>query len=176
MLVLSRPTPKPITVPQKSDPSPKAPAPTTRGETDIKSGKVSDQTGSEQDSISLRPQGRTGSGSPIVLSPLPSPGNPPSPLGSPVCKSNRFIPPHLRPGFVGQEERPGLGIVKGGQGREKGEFGSPNRYVEEGRPKSGGGYERMRRNGGEANSGDVLSRPGSSGARPRSSGGRYIIS
>lgn len=172
MLVLSRPTPKPITVPQKSDPSPKAPAPTTRGETDIKSVKVSDQIVCEPDLISLRPQGRTGSGSPIVLSPR----NPPSPLGSPVFKSNRFVPPHLRPGFAGQEERPGSEIFKGGQGIEKGHFGSPNRYVEDGRPKSGGGYERMRRNGGEANSGDVLSRPGSSGARPRSSGGRYIIS
>ncbi|KAI5661756.1 hypothetical protein M9H77_21079 [Catharanthus roseus] len=174
MLVLSRPTPKPIAIPQKPDPSTESLAPPRKvASSDIKSTKVADQTGSEPDSISLRPQGRTGSGSPIVLSPAQSPGNPNSPLGSPLLKSDRFVPPHLRPGFVGREERPGPEFVKGGQGRGRGQLGSPNRYGEDGRPKSGGGCERMRRNAGEADPVDVLNRPGSSGARPSSSGGRY---
>ncbi|KAL3509286.1 hypothetical protein ACH5RR_028687 [Cinchona calisaya] len=157
MLVLSKPTtpkPKPINIPQ--NPSQKTPSLT-------KPSQVSDQTGSDPDSISLRPQGRTGSGSPVVSSPLPSPGKPSSPLGSPLLKSNRFVPPHLRPGFAGREEKLSEPeFVKGGQGggRGRGLFGSSNRFGEDERPKSGGGYERM----------DFTTRPGSSGGRPSSSG------
>ncbi|XP_027171142.1 basic salivary proline-rich protein 4 [Coffea eugenioides] len=167
MLVLSKPAtpkPKPIVVPQ--NPAPKTPALT-------KPDKVPDQTGSEPDNISLRPQGRTGSGSPVTLSPLPSPGKPASPLTAPLLKSDRFVPPHLRPGFAGREAKlPGPEAVKGGlgSGRGKGQFGAPNHYGEEGRPKSGGGYERMRRIGAEPEAMNFTTRPGSSGARPSSSG------
>ena len=77
---------------------------------------------------------------------------------SPSPKTDRFVPPHLRPGFVGREERPGPEVF---QGREQGQkhFGSPGRYGEDGRPKSGG-YEKIRR-GGESD----LDRPRSSGNR-----------
>lgn len=165
MLVLSKPAapkPKPIVIPQ--NPPQKAPSlepPIT------KTTRVPDQTGSEPDSISLRPQGRTGAGSPVVLSPLPSPGKPSSPLP----KTDRFVPPHLRPGFAGREEKPGPEVVKGGQGgRGRGQFGYQNIYGEDGRPKSGGGYESMRRIGGEPEPMDFMNRPGSGGDRPSSSG------
>ena len=62
-------------------------------------------------------------------------------MGSP--KSDKFVPPHLRPGFVGREERPGPEVFRGkevGQRQQQQFFGSPDRFVEEGRPKSGG-YE-----------------------------------
>ncbi|OIT00155.1 PREDICTED: uncharacterized protein LOC109228717 [Nicotiana attenuata] len=170
MLVLSRPTPKPISIPQ---PQPQ-PLPIQQ---QPKLQSPPDQSRAESDSISLRPQGRTGSGPTTTLS--SSPVNPPSPLQSPLPKSNRFVPPHLRPGFVGREEKPvpdGQGVrarpeVGPGPHRQGGHLGSsPNRYGENGRPKSGGGYERMRRGFGEADAVDFMNRPSSSGARPSSSG------
>ncbi|CAI9757269.1 unnamed protein product [Fraxinus pennsylvanica] len=151
MLVLSRPTPKPISIPVKQS--------IEQQENKEKGAVVfsvtpPDQSRSdlEPDLISLRPQGRTGSAPAISSSPLPSPV---SPLISPV-KTNRFVPPHLRPGFVGKQEKPGPEVVKGGQtGGSKGrqDFGghrpspvqdpghygsSANRFGEDGRPKSGG--------------------------------------
>ncbi|MCD7459227.1 hypothetical protein HAX54_040356 [Datura stramonium] len=139
MLVLSRPTPKPISIPQPQ-PLPIQQQPKLQSPTD--------QIRAESDSISLRPQGRTGSGPTNTLS--SSPVNPPSPLQSPLPKSNRFVPPHLRPGFVGREEKPVPDVAKGGQGvRARPEVGaghhhhqghlgsSPSRYGENGRPKSG---------------------------------------
>ncbi|KAK4342307.1 hypothetical protein RND71_038123 [Anisodus tanguticus] len=147
MLVLSRPNPKPISIPQ---PQPQ-PLPIQQ--------QPPDQIRVESDSISLRPQGRTGSGSGPLYS---SPVNPPSPLQSPLPKSNRFVPPHLRPGFVGREDKPVPDV------RARPEVGigsSPNQYGENGRPKSGGGYERMNRD-----SVNFMNRPRSSGARSSSSG------
>ncbi|CAI9089298.1 OLC1v1023853C1 [Oldenlandia corymbosa var. corymbosa] len=177
MLVLSKPAapkPKPIIIPQTTQqPQPqKAPSVSAPPPVGKPAKGASDQPGSESDSISLRPQGRTGSGSAVVVSPLPSPGKPSSPLSSPLLKSDRFVPPHLRPGFVGREEKPGPPVVKGGVqgGRGRGQFGYPNVYGEDGRPKSGGGYERMRRIGGEPEHVDFMIRPGSSGGRPSSSG------
>ncbi|KAA8526333.1 hypothetical protein F0562_008464 [Nyssa sinensis] len=162
MLVLSRPSPKPIPQPSPSPPplQPQQPA-------------IPDQTQFEPDSISLRPSGRTGSGPPLSSIPLTSPKPdkelPPSP------KPHRFVPPHLRPGFVGREERlqpeiqkqPGVRSKEFG-GHRQGHFGSPNRYSEDGRPKSGGGYDTMRRLGDS----DLveMNQPGSSGTRPSSSG------
>ncbi|KAK6158052.1 hypothetical protein DH2020_005366 [Rehmannia glutinosa] len=94
-------------------------------------------------------------------------------------KSDRFVPPHLRPGFVGREEKPGSELVKAGQGSIKvkpelrvhrpGQFQGPGHNGLEtidGRPKSGGGHEPMRRGRELAD----LNRPGSSGTRPSSSG------
>lgn len=46
----------------------------------------------------------------------------------------------------------------------QGHQGSPSRYTEDGRPKSGG-YERMRRGGGESDPA-WMSRPSTSGNRP----------
>lgn len=160
MLVLSRPAPKPISIPQKPENKDKG--------SPVSSTSLPDQAqvGSEPDSISLRPQGRTGSGPALSSSPLPSPV---SPLPS---KSDRFVPPHLRPGFVGREEKPGPELVKGGpgsfkakpefRGLKQGQIQDPGHYgleTIEGRPKSGGGYEPIRRDHELSD----LNRPGSSG-------------
>ena len=140
MLVLTRTTPKPVTTPPPQG-----------------SQLILDQARPEPglDQISLRSLGRTGVGSP-VLSPVPSlerekeavPGVVTSP------KPDKFVPPHLRPGFAGREERPGPDV---GRARESGlnNFGPPGRYLDDGRPKSGG----------ESDMG-MASRPRSSGSRP----------
>ncbi|KAI3465789.1 hypothetical protein Pfo_022453 [Paulownia fortunei] len=167
MLVLSRPAPKPISIPQKPENKDKGSSVSSTSPPDQA------QAVSEPDSISLRPQGRTGSGPVLNSSPLPSPV---SPLSS---KSDRFVPPHLRPGFVGREEKPGPESVKGGPSSFKakpefrahrpGQVQGPWHYGLEtidGRPKSGGGYEPIRRGRELAD----LNRPGSSGTRPSSSG------
>ncbi|XP_057955640.1 uncharacterized protein LOC131149313 isoform X1 [Malania oleifera] len=161
MLVLTRPSPKPRPQPSLPPPSPQQqsqPQP------------VPDQTRSEPDSISLRPLGRTGAGPSLPLA-VPIPERDKEPLPSP--KPNRFVPPHLRPGFVGREDKPltesqkqpGLRSREFGHG--PGNFVSPNCYGEEGRPKSSG-YEKVRRDG-EAHLGE-MTQPSSSGNRPSSSG------
>ncbi|XP_051135140.1 uncharacterized protein LOC127254213 [Andrographis paniculata] len=160
MLVLTRPTPKPISVPQKPQDKSPSVVPAASAPDQSKGGVP------EPVSISLRPQGRTGSGPALASSPLPSPV---SPLPPPPVKSDRFVPPHLRPGFVGKEEKPGSDLGKGGAGSFKGkpEVRPPHRSGPhhgldpiERRPKSGGGYEHL----------TDLNRPGSSGTRPSSSG------
>ncbi|OVA11214.1 hypothetical protein BVC80_8687g4 [Macleaya cordata] len=181
MLVLTRPTPKPQPHPQlqpQPNPSPPPPPPAQLSKT---SSPVPDQTGFVPDStISLRPLGRTGSSLPSSSSPIPitldkERESTVSTLHSP--KPEPFVPPHLRPGFAGKEER----LVQEGQkilgfrsrefGHKQGhQVGSPNRYDEDGRPKSGG-YERIPR-GGDSDQ-DVMNRPSSSGNRPSSSGNRY---
>ncbi|XP_057461419.1 vegetative cell wall protein gp1-like [Actinidia eriantha] len=125
MLVLTRPSPKPLSQPPPPPPQPpQAPIPDpTRSDPD-------------PDPISLRPLGRTGSGPSLVPSPLTLPKSDKEFLPPPSPKTNRFVPPHLRPGFAGREEKPET--VQGVRSRN---FGS---YGEDGRPKSGGGYERMR--------------------------------
>ncbi|XP_020229400.1 extensin [Cajanus cajan] len=115
ILVLTRPTPKPKPItPPTPQPQPPPPNP------------VQARPAPGSDAISLRPLGRTGTTSP--LSSLPVPINPDKDLPSPQPKTNKFVPPHLRPGFVPREEAPGPESLR------------PN-----GRPKSGGGHERMRR-------------------------------
>uniref|UniRef100_A0A5B7APB4 Uncharacterized protein n=1 Tax=Davidia involucrata TaxID=16924 RepID=A0A5B7APB4_DAVIN len=159
MLVLTRPSPKPI--PQPS-PSPPPPPPQPQQPAN------SDQTRFEPDPISLRPLGRTGSGRSLSSIPL-TPSKPDKEL-PPSPKPDRFVPPHLRPGFVGREERLQSGVrSRELGGHRQGHFGSPNRYSEDGRPKSGGGYERMRRIG-DSDLVVEMNRPGSSGTRPSSSG------
>ncbi|KAK9051236.1 hypothetical protein SSX86_027862 [Deinandra increscens subsp. villosa] len=156
MLVLTRPSPKPIAPPPKSSP-PSPPPPSAT--------HPPDRTPIEPDSISLRPLGRTGSATPLPL-PLPLPH-----LIVPVSpKGNKFVPPHLRPGFHGREEKPEPEIAGSGpSGARLSLRQSPIYHVEEGRPKSGGGYERGR-GGFEANS-VAVNRPRSSGSnRPYSSG------
>ncbi|CAN4103271.1 unnamed protein product [Withania somnifera] len=151
MLVLSRPTPKPISTPIQQQQQQKLKSPT-------------DQIRTESDSISLRPQGRTtvsGSTNATTLSSVNQPS-------SPLQKSNRFVPPHLRPGFVGREEKPVP--VQAVRARPEHHQGSPNWYGENSRPKSGGGCERMRRGFSEADSVNFVNRPSSSGALPSSSG------
>ncbi|PNX79215.1 hypothetical protein L195_g020151 [Trifolium pratense] len=133
ILVLTRPTPKPISQPK---PNPDPPIQ-----------QVPDRPRSEpgSDSISLRPLGKTGTGSALLPSPVVN-GEKQKELGSP--KTDKFVPPHLRPGFVPREERVGPEL---------------GRFRENLRPKSGGGggHERNRRVGG--------SDPGF-GNRPNSSG------
>ncbi|KAI8008207.1 hypothetical protein LOK49_LG07G02088 [Camellia lanceoleosa] len=147
----STPTPIPIPIP--------TPPPCNSGSTPIPPRlPLSPPSGSDPDPLTLPKPNKDFSPS-SSLSPSPSP------------KPNRFVPPHLRPGFVGREEKPGPELQKqqGVRSREfGGHFGSPNKHGEEGRPKSGGGYERMRRVG---DSGPVeMNRPRSSGTRPSSSG------
>ncbi|KAL8506529.1 hypothetical protein ACS0TY_017422 [Phlomoides rotata] len=167
MLVLTRPAPKPISVPLKPEIEGQASSASSTSHPDPI------RAVSEPDSISLRPQGRTGSAPVPSLSPLPSPV---SPLPS---KSVHFVPPHLRPGFVGKEEKPGSELVKGGPGGFKGKpdfrgprpgkIQDPGHYRSEtinGRPKSGGGYDTIIR-GRELSD---LNRPRSRGARPSSTG------
>ncbi|XP_050206163.1 uncharacterized protein LOC126655864 [Mercurialis annua] len=152
MLVLTRPTPKPASIVASTPPLSPSPQ---NSSTQLAISQDQQRVDSEFDSISLRPSGRTGPGSCAVQ--------------IPELKANKFVPPHLRPGFVKKEERkdvgqrPQHGYVGVGSGS-----GSPDGYGDNGRPKSGGGYERMRR-GGESGL-DFGNRPRSSGNRPNSSG------
>lgn len=170
MLVLTRPSPKPVssvaTQPTVS-PSPQIPS------TQQPQVPNSDQARSEPetDQISLRPLGRTGA-APCVSSPVlvPEREKEVAPLvGSP--KPDKFVPPHLRPGFAGREERPGPEVFRGKEAIQRPHPPQQQDYFvsagEYGRPKSGG-YERMKR-GGESDLG-LMNRPRSSGNRPNSSG------
>lgn len=158
MLVLSRPSPKPIASPRQPSPPP---PPTTQ---------PSDQPPFKSDSISLRPLGRTGLGQPLPSSIFPPVQSKDSPISP---RTNKFVPPHLRPGFHGREEKPESQIQKQSgfcpPNIRQIPLKSPINRGEEGRPKSGGGYERVR-GGFEVNSA-AMNRPRSSGsARPYSSG------
>ncbi|KAM7276750.1 hypothetical protein ACFE04_018616 [Oxalis oulophora] len=156
MLVLTRPSSKPITkITPPQQPDHKKP--------------VAESEDASSDSISLRPRGTTG---PTGLGFGPVQGLEKDALiGS---KSNKFVPPHLRPGFVGREEKfgPDVSNVKGHV-----------RVGDEERPKSGGGggggggYDRrMRMLGGVGGVSDrgLLGTPRSTGNgygyRPSSSG------
>lgn len=172
MLVLTRPAPKPVS--SISNPSlsssPQIPS-TQQSQSQL---HISDQSRSEpeSDQISLRPLGRTGAADCAASSVL-LPEREKEVVVSP--KPNKFVPPHLRPGFVGKEERPGPEFFRGKEAnhrplppqQQQGYFMSPDGYEEDGRPKSGG-YDRMRR-GGESDLG-LMNRPRSSGSRPSSSG------
>ncbi|KAL8268760.1 hypothetical protein R6Q59_002558 [Mikania micrantha] len=142
MLVLTRPSPKPIAPLQQ--PSPPLPSAT----------QPPDRPVIESDSISLRPLGRTGSPSPVPHLTVPV---------SPT--TGKFVPPHLRPGFHGREEKPEPEVQKQtgfGIRSNLRQIGSPINLVEDQRPKSGGGYETNTL---------AMSRPRSSGSnRPYSSG------
>lgn len=137
ILVLTRPTPKPVT-PHTPQPAPNP----IHHNTEPRS-----EPGS--DAISLRPLGRTGTASSSLASvPVVAVSNHDKDLPSPQPpKTDKFVPPHLRPGFVPREDTLGP------------ELGRPN-----GRPKSGGGQERMRRVG--PSDAGILGR----GSRPNSSG------
>ncbi|KAL8131389.1 uncharacterized protein LOC141711576 [Apium graveolens] len=148
MLVLTRPTPKPISQAQAQKQTQPPPPDPTRLDSDLSS-----------DSISLRPLGSTGGS-----------GGLPRDLCFVAPKSDKFVPPHLRPGFICKEEKPVVEFVKKEFNRKLGGDQGSNR------PKSGGGgggggggYDRMRR--GSAGP-DFVFRPGSSGGynRPNSSG------
>ncbi|CAH8268624.1 unnamed protein product [Arabidopsis lyrata] len=153
MLVLTKSSPKPLRSPSTSTSTttttttpPISPAP-----------RISNQAISDPDpnQISLRPLGHTGPGSsrsfpirnpeidkvPEVPAPAPSSFSP---------KPDRFVPPHLRPGFVRKDEKPGLDSSRvrdpnlnqrlpNQEQPRQGYFG----YGQTGRPKSGG-YERIR--------------------------------
>nr|XP_015881281.1 uncharacterized protein LOC107417199 isoform X1 [Ziziphus jujuba var. spinosa] len=166
MLVLTRPTHKPISIPP-----PLSPQPQSQSSHQPQQNKVPDQDRSEQgsDTISLRPLGRTGVGSPILSSALGQEKEKHKEHSLLVvsAKTDKFVPPHLRPGFVGREERPGPEVIRTREAGQK-HIVSPGRYDDLDRPKSGGGYERMKR-AGESDLG-IAGRPRSSGNRPSSSG------
>ncbi|KAJ7948379.1 putative Proteophosphoglycan-related [Quillaja saponaria] len=158
MLVLTRPTPKPVTTTPLLSPQPQQ-------QQTKQTHQIPDQSQAEpvSDAISLRPLGRTGTGSSLsspVLN-LEREKELAPPLISP--KPNKFVPPHLRPGFVAKEEKPGPEVFRSRDSgyRQQGHTGSPGFYGEEGRPKSGGnpGFNM-----------GMVSRPRSSGSRPGSSG------
>lgn len=102
-----------------------------------------------------------------------------------AAKGNKFVPPHLRPGFVAREvpsvpefQRPKQGNYRPGSAHGT-YHGSPNRFSDDGRPKTGGGYERRMRAAGPGPGpfhGPIesdlvgLDRPRSGGSRPSSSG------
>ncbi|KAK8616047.1 hypothetical protein V6N13_017613 [Hibiscus sabdariffa] len=97
MLVLTRPSPKPLSTPPVLSPTlPKQPQP--------RSVSVPDQPPSS-DQISLRP----GSGISITG---PEKKKKEGVFVSGV-KSDRFVPPHLRPGFAGKEEKPEPKVLRG---------------------------------------------------------------
>ncbi|KAJ4981817.1 hypothetical protein NE237_032654 [Protea cynaroides] len=156
MLVLTRPSPKPQ--PPTPTPTPTPPQP-----------KPADpiQTPPEPEPISLRPLGRTGTGSSPSPSPSPISLVKESATAIQPAKPEPFVPPHLRPGFAGREERVGQDAQRQ-QGFRQREFhghhhGSPGQYTEDGRPKSGG-YERMRGGGGGDSDLPVeMNRPSSGG-------------
>ncbi|XP_019432135.1 PREDICTED: probable basic-leucine zipper transcription factor R [Lupinus angustifolius] len=159
ILVLTRPTPKPV------NPHINSPSPLTQQQQQLNQvQQVSDRTRSEPgpNEISLRPLGRTGTptGSLVPAHVVNNEKDKEVPLIS--SKPDKFVPPHLRPGYVPREE--GSGQVRP---RRQEHVGTLVQYGEDGRPKSGG-QERMRR-GSRSDSG-ILGRPGSSGSRPNSSG------
>lgn len=182
MLVLSRPSSSHNKPPPLS-PSPIIinPNPTPPPSPSLASPSQPDRT-ARPDSISLRPLGKTGSAFPSLERVNRDPPSPSlSPLPSPVSlspKSDKFVPPHLRPGFVAAREKKLPAAVDGGGNFRPGSgHGSPtnNRYGEDGRPKSGGGGNDRRTGGfgggGESELGE-LNRPrsGGYGYRPRPSG------
>ncbi|KAK9056794.1 hypothetical protein SSX86_024157 [Deinandra increscens subsp. villosa] len=153
MLVLTRLSPKPIAHP----PPPSATHPSYRTPSE------SDRTSIESDSVSLSPLGRTGSETPLPLPHLIVPVSP---------KTNKFVPPHLSPGFHEREEKPEAEISGFGPSSTWSSLRqSPIYHVEEGRSKSGGGYERGR-GGFEANS-VAVNRPRSSGSDHSYSSGSF---
>ncbi|XP_010689773.2 uncharacterized protein LOC104903437 [Beta vulgaris subsp. vulgaris] len=141
MLLLSRPSPKPHPQPQPQ-PQPQSLASSPPS---LKS--------FDSNSISLRPQGNTG-GTPGFQERDNNNNNSKAdhPSPSPSPKSNKFVPPHLRPGFVAKEvtavvpdsNKPKQGTYRPGSAHAN-YHGSPVRYAEDARPKSGGGYERRMR-------------------------------
>ncbi|ESW21790.1 hypothetical protein PHAVU_005G099400 [Phaseolus vulgaris] len=137
ILVLTRHAPKPVTPPTPQPQHQPPPNPIHQ---------TQDRSEPPPDAISLRPLGRTGTASPLSSLPVINHDN--KDLPSPQPKTNKFVPPHLRPGFVPREETPpGPGSLR------------PN-----GRPKSGGGgQERLRRGGPDAGIMGHGSRPSSSG-------------
>ncbi|EOA24747.1 hypothetical protein CARUB_v10018024mg [Capsella rubella] len=160
MLVLTKPSPKPLRSPSPVSITtpPLSPAP-----------RIPDQATSDPDpnQISLRPLGHTGPGSSLSF-PLRTPEcekvqdvPAPAPLISMSPKPDKFVPPHLRPGFVRKDEKPGLDSSRvrdlnpnlNQELPRQGYFG----YGQTGRPKSGG-YERVRTD------------PRSTGNRPGTSG------
>ncbi|KAH0865016.1 LOW QUALITY PROTEIN: hypothetical protein HID58_082227, partial [Brassica napus] len=106
MLILTKPSPKPLkssSAATATTPPPPSPAPT----------KTPDQTISDPDpnQISLRPLGHTGPASSLSFPARTSESEkhvaPPAPM-SVSPKPHKFVPPHLRPGFVRKDEKPGL--------------------------------------------------------------------
>ncbi|GAB4859623.1 hypothetical protein Ancab_011097 [Ancistrocladus abbreviatus] len=164
MLVLSRPSPKPLSQCSSSSPvkAVQEPRQFQPPKQQLLSSSSSDQARFEPDTISLRPLGKTGSGHSPSLSSLGRETEGPPPSVMP--KSDKFIPPHLRPGFVAKQQRPVPEF------RMAGNCGSPvRRYEEDRRPKSGGGYERNRRSEGESDLSD-MNQHRFGGSRPSSSG------
>lgn len=155
MLLLSRPSPKPHPQPQSLASSPPS----------LKS--------FDSNSISLRPQGNTGGTPGFQERDNNNKADHPSP------KSNKFVPPHLRPGFVAREvtavvpefNKPKQATYRPGSAHAN-YHGSPVRYAEDARPKSGGGYDRRMRQPGPS----PCPGPGpgfvgrSGGSRPSTSG------
>ncbi|KAF6170668.1 hypothetical protein GIB67_015620 [Kingdonia uniflora] len=149
-----------------------------------KSNKPSNQSPSSSSSSSSTTRSHSHGGGMLVLTrpqpkplqpipqqqPISTPNQPPfEPASSipsstpPPSKPDTFVPPHLRPGFVGKDERFGQKQQHhqlGFRSREQGQSGSG----EDGRPTSGAGYDRIRRSGVESDvGGGEMNRPRSGG-------------
>ncbi|KAL9832382.1 hypothetical protein AtNW77_Chr3g0210461 [Arabidopsis thaliana] len=175
MLVLTKSSPKPLRSPSA--------APTTTTTTTTPPISTAPRISSNQaisdpdpNQISLRPLGHTGSSSSLSF-PIRTPEinkapevNAPTPVSlSP--KPDRFVPPHLRPGFVRKDEKPGLNSSRVRDPNPNLNQRLPNQeqprqeyfgYGQPGRPKSGG-YERIRTD------------PRITGNRPGTSGWLYEL-
>ncbi|KAF8101895.1 hypothetical protein N665_0201s0202 [Sinapis alba] len=167
MLVLTKPSPKPLKSSVAASTTTALPPPLSAAP------KTPDQAISDPDpnQISLRPLGHTGPASSLSFPAraLDSEKHVAAPAPAPMSVSpKKFVPPHLRPGFVRKDEKPGLDSSRvmdpslrlpHQEQPRQGYFG----YGQTGRPKSGG-YERIRSDP------EYLGRPRSSGKRPGTSG------
>uniref|UniRef100_A0A2P2J528 Uncharacterized protein n=1 Tax=Rhizophora mucronata TaxID=61149 RepID=A0A2P2J528_RHIMU len=162
MLVLTLPASKPLSA--SSTPPLSLSPQTPLTQKDIRD-KISPDPEPESDLISLRPLGRTGTGSSassLVIG-----------LERDKKVADKFVPPHLRPGFAGREERPGTEVFRAketGQRQQQhhhhhqqGNFGYQGRHGMVERPRSSGN-ERIRRSV-DSDLG-LMNRPGSSGTGP----------
>ncbi|KAJ8439691.1 hypothetical protein Cgig2_010188 [Carnegiea gigantea] len=183
MLVLSRPSPSSTHKPAPS--SPLSPSPLNHLPSSPPPKPASDLTHAPLDCISLHPKGKTGSPSSSFPTLERAVRDPPSPASAPPLspRSDKFVPPHLRPGFVARDQKPipselqrpdGEGDRPGSlrPGSAHGYYASSNRNREDGRPMSGRGGRKRVYGGGDS---DVvgLSRSrsvGYNGHRPNCSG------
>lgn len=175
MLVLSRPSPSSTHKPAPSPPL--SPSPVNHLPSSPPPKPASDLTHS--------PKGKTGSPSSSFPTLERAVRDPPSPASAPPLspRSDKFVPPHLRPGFVVRDQKPipselqwpvGVGDRPGSlrPGSAHGYYGSPNRNRQDGRPMSGGGGRIRGYGGGDSDVvGLTRSRSvGYNGHRPNCSG------
>ncbi|KAG2328989.1 hypothetical protein Bca4012_021392 [Brassica carinata] len=161
MLVLTKPSPKPLkssAATASATTTPPPPAPKTPDQAIIPD--------PDPNQISLRPLGYTGP-APSVTFPARHSESVAAPPPSVLPKPDKFVPPHLRPGFVRKDQNPPLDSSDPSQRlphqQHQNQQHPRQGYGQLGRPRSGG-YDRVRSDP------EYLGRPRSSGKRPGTSG------